>query len=51
LFIRIILSTDIAHHFELVKKAPGAVDGQSFDMSDDEFRLLGRPLIMASETY
>jgi 3',5'-cyclic-nucleotide phosphodiesterase len=46
LFIRIILSTDMARHFELVKKAQAAVDEQNFDMADEEFRLLGLQLIM-----
>jgi 3',5'-cyclic-nucleotide phosphodiesterase len=46
LFTGIILSTDMAHHFELVKKAQAAVDDQSLDMTDDDFRLLGLQLIM-----
>jgi 3',5'-cyclic-nucleotide phosphodiesterase len=46
LFIKIILSTDMARHFDLVKRAQAAVDEGSFDMSDDEFRLLGLQLIM-----
>jgi 3',5'-cyclic-nucleotide phosphodiesterase len=46
LFIKIILSTDMAKHFELVKKAQAAVDEGTFDMSNDEYRLLGLQLIM-----
>jgi 3',5'-cyclic-nucleotide phosphodiesterase len=46
LFIKIILSTDMAKHFELVKRAQGAVDEGSFDMSNEEYRLLGLQLIM-----
>jgi 3',5'-cyclic-nucleotide phosphodiesterase len=46
LFIQIILSTDMAHHFELVKKAQAAIDDQTFDMDNDEFRFLELQLIM-----
>jgi putative methionine-R-sulfoxide reductase with GAF domain len=46
LFIRIILSTDMAHHFELVKGAQAAVDSGDFNMENPEFRLLGLQLIM-----
>jgi 3',5'-cyclic-nucleotide phosphodiesterase len=46
LFIKIILSTDMARHFELVKKAQAAVDEESFDMANEEYRLLGLQLIM-----
>jgi hypothetical protein len=46
LFIKIILSTDMAHHFELVKRAQAAVDEGSFDMTNPDFRLLGLQLIM-----
>jgi 3',5'-cyclic-nucleotide phosphodiesterase len=46
LFIRIILSTDMANHFELVKKAQADLDEGSFDLRDPEFRQLGLLLIM-----
>jgi hypothetical protein len=46
LFIRVILSTDMAKHFELVKRAQTAVDEGSFDLSNEEYRLLGLQLIM-----
>jgi 3',5'-cyclic-nucleotide phosphodiesterase len=46
LFIKLILATDMAKHFELVKKAQTAVDEGSFDMANDEFRLLGLQLII-----
>jgi GAF domain-containing protein len=46
LFIRIILSTDMAHHFEMVKRSSAALDSGTFDMKNPEFRLLGLQLIM-----
>jgi hypothetical protein len=46
LFIKIILSTDMAHHFALVKQAQGLIDADDFDMSKDEIRLLGLQLFM-----
>jgi 3',5'-cyclic-nucleotide phosphodiesterase len=46
LFIRIILSTDMARHFDLVKKAQAAVDEGNFDMENEDYRLLGLQLIM-----
>jgi 3',5'-cyclic-nucleotide phosphodiesterase len=36
----------MARHFDLVKRAQAAVDEGSFDMANDEFRLLGLQLIM-----
>jgi 3',5'-cyclic-nucleotide phosphodiesterase len=46
LFIKIILSTDMARHFQVVKRAQAAVDEGTFDMNDQEFRLLGLQLLM-----
>jgi hypothetical protein len=46
LFIRIILSTDMAHHFALVKQAQGLIDQGTFDMTNDDIRLLGLQLFM-----
>jgi 3',5'-cyclic-nucleotide phosphodiesterase len=46
LFIRIILSTDMARHFDLVKRAQAAIDSGSFEMTNPEYRLLGLQLIM-----
>jgi GAF domain-containing protein len=46
LFVRIILSTDMAHHFDLVKGAQAAVDEGNFNMENSDFRLLGLQLIM-----
>jgi 3',5'-cyclic-nucleotide phosphodiesterase len=46
LFIRIILSTDMANHFALVKGAQAAVDEGNFNMEDPAYRLLGLQLIM-----
>jgi hypothetical protein len=46
LFIRIILSTDMAHHFELVKKGQAELDQGSFDMENPEFRQFALLLIM-----
>jgi hypothetical protein len=46
LFIKIILSTDMAKHFDLVKGAQSAVDQGNFDMSNPDYRLLGLQLLM-----
>jgi 3',5'-cyclic-nucleotide phosphodiesterase len=46
LFIKIILSSDMARHFEPVKKAQAAADAQDFDMTNDKFRLLGLQLLI-----
>jgi hypothetical protein len=46
LFIKIILSTDMAKHFELVKRSQTALDEDNFDMANDDFRLLGLQLFM-----
>jgi 3',5'-cyclic-nucleotide phosphodiesterase len=46
LFIKIILSTDMARHFELVKGAQGALHEGYFDMSNPDYRLLGLQLLM-----
>jgi hypothetical protein len=46
LFIKIILSTDMARHFDLVKKAQAALDEGDFVMTNPEYRLLGLQLIM-----
>jgi hypothetical protein len=46
LFIRIILSTDMAHHLELVKKRQAELDQRSFDMVNPEFAQFALLLIM-----
>jgi 3',5'-cyclic-nucleotide phosphodiesterase len=46
LFIKLILSTDMAKHFELVKKAQAALDENRFDIANEEYRLLGLQLLM-----
>ncbi|OHS94753.1 3'5'-cyclic nucleotide phosphodiesterase family protein [Tritrichomonas foetus] len=46
LFIRIILATDMAHHFELVKKAQGLMDNNEFSWEDPEHRLLVMQLLI-----
>jgi 3',5'-cyclic-nucleotide phosphodiesterase len=46
LFVKIILSTDMAQHFNLVKSAQTAIDENSFNMENEDFRVLGLQLIM-----
>jgi hypothetical protein len=46
LFIRIILATDMAHHFALVKETTAALDEGNFDLKNEDFRLLGLKLLM-----
>ena len=46
LFVSLILATDMAHHFELVKKAQEFLDEGSFDFEKPEARLLSMQLIL-----
>ena len=46
LFIRLILATDMAHHFELVKKNQALWDNNEFSWDDPEHRLLAMQLII-----
>ena len=46
LFIKMILSTDMAHHFELVKKAQGLLDEDTFSWEEPECRMLALQLIL-----
>ncbi|OHT15206.1 3'5'-cyclic nucleotide phosphodiesterase family protein [Tritrichomonas foetus] len=46
LFISLILATDMAHHFELVKKGQGILDEGSFSFDIPENRLLGLQLVL-----
>jgi hypothetical protein len=46
LFIHIILATDMAKHFDLVKRAQAAVDAKNFNFATDEQRLLGLELLI-----
>jgi 3',5'-cyclic-nucleotide phosphodiesterase len=46
LFIKIILATDMARHFDIVKRANAALDEGTFLITDPEFRLLDVQLIM-----
>ena len=46
LFIQLILATDMAHHFELVKKAQGLLDEGQWDITNPECRLLALKLIL-----
>jgi 3',5'-cyclic-nucleotide phosphodiesterase len=46
LFINLILATDMAKHFDLVKRATAALDGEGFNFSDPDFRLLGLQLLL-----
>ena len=46
LFIKLILATDMAHHFELVKKAQGLLDEDQWNWEDQEHRMLGLQLIL-----
>jgi hypothetical protein len=45
LFIQLILATDMAHHFELVKKSQGYVE-QGWDWESDEHRLTAMQLVL-----
>jgi 3',5'-cyclic-nucleotide phosphodiesterase len=46
LFVKIILATDMARHFDLLKRATTALDQQMFDINVDEWRLLALQLVM-----
>ena len=46
IFIKLILATDMAHHFELVKTATSLMDENKWDESDPEVRLLAMRLIL-----
>jgi 3',5'-cyclic-nucleotide phosphodiesterase len=46
LMIRLILATDMAHHFRLVKTLNELVDGETLDMSNDEHRLLVMQMLL-----
>jgi 3',5'-cyclic-nucleotide phosphodiesterase len=46
LFIKIILATDMARHFDIVKRAHTALDEGTFLVTDPEFRLLDLQIIM-----
>jgi 3',5'-cyclic-nucleotide phosphodiesterase len=46
LFINIILATDMAKHFELVKQAKEALDAEAFDFANPSMRLLGIQLLI-----
>ena len=46
LFIKLILATDMAHHFELVKKAQGLCDEEKWTIEDPENRLLALQLLL-----
>ncbi|OHT07889.1 3'5'-cyclic nucleotide phosphodiesterase family protein [Tritrichomonas foetus] len=45
-FVKLILSTDMAHHFEIVKKSQGLVDENKWDWQDFDTRILGMQLIL-----
>ncbi|OHT01185.1 3'5'-cyclic nucleotide phosphodiesterase family protein [Tritrichomonas foetus] len=46
LFINLILSTDMAKHFELVKKGQALIENKEFDWSNQEHRLLGMQILI-----
>ncbi|KAK8878635.1 hypothetical protein M9Y10_005415 [Tritrichomonas musculus] len=46
LFIRLILATDMAHHFELVKKNQALWDDNEFSWDEPEHRLLAMQLLI-----
>lgn len=46
LFIRLILATDMAHHFELVKKAQGLIDNKEWDWKNSDHRILSMQIII-----
>jgi 3',5'-cyclic-nucleotide phosphodiesterase len=46
LFINLILATDMARHFDLVKQAQNAADNGGFNMNDAGMRLLGLQLLL-----
>jgi hypothetical protein len=46
LFIQIILSTDMARHSEVVKGAQAVLDEGTFDLGNEEHRLLGLELLI-----
>jgi 3',5'-cyclic-nucleotide phosphodiesterase len=45
-FIKIILATDMAKHFEIVRQAHSALDDQSFSMDNPDMRTLGLKLLI-----
>ena len=46
LFIKLILATDMAHHFELVKKAQGLCDENQWNIEDPDNRVLALQLLL-----
>ncbi|OHS93287.1 3'5'-cyclic nucleotide phosphodiesterase family protein [Tritrichomonas foetus] len=44
--IKLILATDMAHHFKLVKTATELVDGNEFDFKKDDCRILSMQLLL-----
>jgi hypothetical protein len=46
LFLTIILATDMAQHFELLKRATTGLDEGVFDIAVDEWKLLALQLVM-----
>jgi 3',5'-cyclic-nucleotide phosphodiesterase len=46
LFVKIILATDMARHFDLLKRATTALDEGVFDITIDEWKLLALQLVM-----
>ncbi|KAK8897171.1 hypothetical protein M9Y10_015105 [Tritrichomonas musculus] len=46
LFIRIILATDMAHHFELVKKGQALIDNNEWSWEEPDHRLLAMQIII-----
>ena len=46
LFIKLILATDMARHFDLVKGATAALDENRFDFKEPDLRLLGLQLLL-----
>ena len=46
LFIGLILATDMAKHFELVKKAQALIDENAWDLSNDDNRFLAMQLLL-----
>jgi 3',5'-cyclic-nucleotide phosphodiesterase len=46
LFVSVILATDMAQHFEIVKRAQAALDNQMFILTEPETRVLALQLVM-----
>lgn len=46
LFIKLILATDMANHFELVKRSQKLLDDGEWDMTNPEHRLLSMQLVL-----